>query len=355
MRFVALENCEEGMTIGKNIYGQNAMLLLRYGTKVKQAHLATLKRLGYPGIYIDDEMSAGIDIELTVNEVTRNKASQAIQELFTSKFSGTLGHEIVVKEIESILNEIVSQINSSPDAVANLAALKVFDNYTYQHCVDVGVLSIILGRELGLIKSQLIELGKSAFFHDLGKMFISRTVLNKPAPLTPEEFDEIKTHPSLGYDALISNLKQTKQVAEGALYHHERFEGGGYPSGIAGESIPLFARIIAVSDAYDAITTKRVYKNALIANEAYEFVMAHSGTHFCPKVVEVFVRKIPPFTVGTGVVLSNHTLAVVVQNHSNFMLRPMVKVIKQDPSDPDVYINLAEDVEARSITIVGTM
>ena len=355
MRFVALENCEEGMTVGKNIYGQNAMLLLRYGTTIKDIHLATLKRLGYPGVYIDDDMSQGIDIELTVKDETRNRASQVVQELFTSRFSGTLGHETVVKEIEDVLRDIVSQINSSPDAVANLGALKVFDNYTYQHCVDVGVLSIILGRELGLTKSILVELGKCAFFHDIGKMMISKTVLNKPAPLTPEEFDEIKTHPTLGHDVLISSLKQSKQVAHGALYHHERYEGGGYPSGISGEDIPLFARIIAVADAYDAITTKRVYKNALIANEAYEFVMANSGTHFCPRVVEVFVRKIPPFTVGTGVVLSDHRLAVVVQNKPNFMMRPVVKLIKQDSTDPDIYIDLAEDVDARSVTIVGTM
>jgi len=355
LRFVTLENCEEGMTVGKNIYGQNAMLLLRYGTKIKPSHLESLRRLGYPGIYIDDEMSQGIDIELTVDEATRNKAGKAVQDLFTSKFNGTLGHETTVKEIESILSEIVNQITRGADAVANLAALKIFDNYTYQHCVDVGVLSIILGRAMGMTKSTLIDLGKAAFFHDLGKMFVLKSVLNKPSQLTPEEFDIIKTHSQLGYDALLNDLKQPKVVAEGALYHHERHEGGGYPSGIAKDEIPVFAKIIALADAYDAITTKRVYKKALIANEAYEFIMANSGTHFCPDIVQVFVRKIPPFTVGTGVVLSNHTLAVVVQNKPSFMMRPVVKLVKQNPLDTDVYIDLAEDVDARSITIVGTM
>ena len=355
MRFISLENCEEGMTIGKNIYGKNAILLLRYGTKVKPAHLQTLKRLGYPGIYIEDELSLGIDIEPTVNEVTRNNASKAVQDLFTSKFNGTITHDAVIKEIEGILGDIVAQITQGSDAAANLAALKIFDSYTYQHCVDVGVLSIILGREIGMTKSSLIELGKAAFFHDLGKMFILKSILNKPARLTPEEFDEIKTHPVLGHDTLLGDLRQSQRIAEGALYHHERYDGSGYPNGIAGDKIPLFAKIIAVADVYDAITTERAYKRALIANEAYEFVMANSGTHFCPEVVKVFVRKIPPFTVGTGVILSTNALAVVVQNKPNFMTRPLVKLIKQNIFDEDIYIDLTEDADARSITIVGTM
>ena len=356
MRYVALDSCKEGMIVGKNVYGQNAMLLLRFGTTMRQYHIDQLIRMGYPGVYIDDDMSHGIDIDLTVSELTRNNACKAVQELFTSKLNGgALGNERVVKEIEDVLVEIVAQIVSNKDAVANLAALKVFDNYTYQHCVDVGVLSVILGREFNMTKSMLVELGKAAFFHDIGKMFIPKNILTKPAPLTADEFDEIKKHPKLGYDCIVNNLGLSRLVAEGALYHHERYEGNGYPSGISGEDIPIFSRIIAAADAYDAITTKRAYRNAMVANEAYEYVMGNSGTQFCPKVVEVFVRKVPPFTVGTGVILSDQRLAVVVENRPNFMMRPMVKLIKETAEDPDTYIDLATDVDSFSITIVSVM
>jgi len=344
------------MVIGKDVYGNSGVLLIRKGNPLKQRHIDSLTRFGYPGIYIDDEISKGIDIPDVIDAITRNRASVAVQGLFAgSKFSGVINTVPMFRDIERILEDIVSQIIANKSIVFNMISLKTFDCYTYQHCVDVGLLSIILGKELKMKKSALVELGKAALFHDIGKMFISKNILSKVSQLSFEEYEEIKKHPQLGYDCLMNELSQSHDVCTGALHHHEKYEGSGYPNLASGDSIPLFARIIAVADTYDSITTNRIYKDSTIASEAYEYIMGNVKTHFDPKVVEVFVRRIPPFPVGSGVLLSNGIKVIVVQNRPNIMMRPLVKVIKETESDTDEYIDLALDETALSTTIVKTL
>ena len=351
MRFVRLENCKDGMIVGKNIYGQSGLMLLRLGTVIKQSHIEALQRLGYPGLYIDDEVSSGIDIPEIVDQVTQSKAKQAIKGLFTgTKFSGIVNTSKMIKEIEGLLSDIINQIISNKSMVANITSLKNFDNYTYQHSVDVCVLSVLIGRELKMPKRTLEDLGKAALFHDIGKMFVSKSVLNKPATLTEEEFDEIKRHSRLGHDCLKDALKQPVKIYDTVLYHHERYDGTGYPTGAAGGDIPFFAKIIAVADVYDAITSKRVYKDSMIATEAYEYIMSNSGSHFDPVIVNAFVRKIPPFPVGSDVTLSDGRKALVVENRPSFMMRPLVKLV-----DDSELIDLSQDETVRNITIVGVV
>ena len=356
MRFVRLENCKGGMVVGKNIYGQNGIMLLRIGTEVKQSHIDALQRLGYPGVYIDDDFSSGIEIQELVNHETKNKANQAVKTLFNgSKFAGTPNTSGVIKEIEGLLQDIINQVISNRSMVANISSLKTFDNYTYHHCVDVCILSVLLGREFSMSRKTIEDLGKAALFHDIGKMFISKSILNKPSKLTDHEFDTIKLHSQLGHDCLRDILNQPKRICESVLYHHERYEGGGYPQSVSGDDIPIFSKIISVADVYDAIISKRVYKAAMISTEAYEYIMGNAGAHFDPAVVEAFIRKVPPFPVGTEVILSDGRKALVVENRPSFITRPLIKLlIDKEGSCTDAYIDLSQDVEARSVTIIGS-
>ena len=356
MRFVRLDNCEDGMIIGKNVYGNNGMILLRAGNPVKQNHIDTLLRLGYLGIYVEDAFSQGIEMKEAVSGETRNDATTAIKDLFSkSKFVDMKNTTHAIKQVQDVLEAIVNQIFSNRDAVINILSLKSFDNYTYQHCADVGILSVILGLELKIKRRKLLDLGKAAFFHDIGKMFVPQEILNKPSKLTAFEFDQVKKHTELGHIYVQNVLKQPDRVSNGALYHHERYSGGGYPKNISGNDIPFFAKIIAIADAYDTIISKRVYKEAMLASEAYEYIMGNVGTHFDPTVAGAFLRKIAPFPVGTCVRLSNGKAAIVVENRTSFMMRPVVKLLKASSAEPDVYIDLAYDSFATSITIVETL
>lgn len=354
MRFIRLDGCEAGMILGKSVYGQNGLVLLRYGTPIKQSHIDALRRLGYTGIYVEDDLSKGIIIPEAIKPETHNRAQQVVKELFAgSKFAELYNTAAMVKEAEDVLEEVVSQIVRSKTMVANVNSLKTYDDYTHQHCVDVGVLSIVLGRELRLGRKALINLGKAAFFHDIGKMFVPKLILNKPERLNEEEFEEMKKHSQYGHDCLKYVLKQPKLIYESVLYHHERFDGSGYPLGSAGGDIPFFAKIIAVTDVYDAITSKRPYKSPMIATEAYEYIMGNAGKHFDHEVVNAFVRKIPPFPVGMIVLLSDNKRAIVVENRANSMMRPLVRLIDGVEIGQSDLLDLALDESSRSITIIG--
>ena len=343
-----MKHCTPGMILGKNMYATYGTLLLSRGSVLELHHINRLDSLGYVGVYIEDEFSGGIEVREVVDPLVREYACAAVEGLFNStKLSENNAH--LLKEIEALLDAISNQILANRDSVVSLASLKTLDNYTYQHSVDVGILSLIIGKAFDLSKDEMMDLGRAAFFHDIGLMFISDDIVNKPTALTPEEYEGIKKHPEFGYTYLSTVLHQPKGVAQAALYHHERFGGEGYPKGVTGESTPLYAQIIAVADVYDALTSKRTYRNESSPSEAYEHIMSEMGSRFSPAVVNTFVRKIAPFPVGACVNLSDGRQAVVVKNYPSFMMRPIVKIMD---SKDNIYIDLSNDPSAMSITVV---
>ncbi|MCL2169141.1 MAG: HD-GYP domain-containing protein [Defluviitaleaceae bacterium] len=341
------------MIIAKPVYGTRSVLLLSEHRPLDEHKIKALEELQYPGIYIEDDLSDGIAIDEIVSEEVRFGAIEAFKEM--SKESGGSRSQrtsIMYKNMEDIINEIVNSIFESDAAVVNVPLLRSYDEYTYRHSVDVGVLSVALGKAMGLDKEKLIDLGKAAFFHDMGKMFVPQSILNKPAKLTEREFEVMKDHSRHGHDFAAEVLNQKGMVCRAVLHHHERFNGTGYPDGQKGERIPIYSRIIAAADVFDAISSTRPYKVAQIATEGYEYILANSGIHFDPAVVEVFYRTIAPFPVGMTVKLSNGLHGVVVKNNPNFMSRPLVRVYQPFERKGFEYIDLAEGKSALDITIV---
>ena len=356
MRYIKLENCVQGMVLAKNVYGSNGALLLRRGVVITQKQLDALLEVGYAGIYIHDEASDGLVVPETVDTQTRNAANAAVEGLFSAtKMTQVIKQLHLVKAIEELLQTISDQIKSHQGTVHNIVSLKTYDSYTYQHCVDVSIICIVIGKTLNMNDSTLVELGKAAMLHDIGKMFLPKEILSKPSKLTPSEFMEVKKHSQLGYDCVKYALTQPETVCRGVLLHHEQSQGGGYPKGVSSDKIPLFAKIIAVADVYDAITSKRPYKNAMVASEAYEYIMSNSGRHFDTNIVDVFIRNIAPYPVGSTVILSDERKALVINNNAAFMMRPLIKILKNGKQTEEEYIDMALDANARNVTIVGTM
>jgi putative nucleotidyltransferase with HDIG domain len=179
-------------------------------------------------------------------------------------------------------------------------ALEARDSYTDAHCNRVIHLAEAMGRWLGLDESQMTVLSLAAGFHDIGKIGIPDQVLLKPARLTPDEYDIIKTHPQIGANMLRSlGDPLLDQVAECVLHHHENWDGSGYPSGLSDDQIPLLSRIIAVVDAYDAITTTRAYRKAMPQSEAIRIIEQETGTHFCPETVDILIKLLRSETIGS--------------------------------------------------------
>lgn len=173
---------------------------------------------------------------------------------------------------------------------ALLEALQLRDHYTGQHSREVALYSRLIGEALGLTRVEQEELYLAGLLHDLGKIGIDDACLNKPGPLTPEEWAIIHQHPRLAYQIVKKVVGEGSRVAQAVLYHHERYDGRGYPEGLKGKAIPLEARILAVADCFDAMTTGRVYRRALTREQAIEELKRCAGTQFDPEIVDVFCR-----------------------------------------------------------------
>lgn len=172
------------------------------------------------------------------------------------------------------------------ELIANV--VQINDSYTYRHNQSVANYAKLIGEAIGYEDIKTLEL--SAKFHDIGKISIPSQILNKPGKLTEEEYEIIKKHPIEGYK-IIKNIEYFKEVSPGVKYHHERYDGKGYPEGLKGEEIPLIAQIIAVADVYDALTSDRAYRKAMSCDEAMKIILDNSGAMFNPMLVEVFYEK----------------------------------------------------------------
>ena len=170
-------------------------------------------------------------------------------------------------------------------------AIEAKDSYTVGHCDRVASMAVKIGQQMQLPEKQIYNLKIAAFLHDIGKIGIREDILNKNSHLTLAEYDDIKQHPLIGVK-ILQPLQMAEEVLEGIRYHHERYDGKGYPSGIQGDEIPLFARIVAVADAFDAITSDRAYRRGSDFNSAIQGIKENMNRQFCPNVVNGFLSLI---------------------------------------------------------------
>lgn len=171
-----------------------------------------------------------------------------------------------------------------------LNTLKCKDDYTWGHSLRVAYLCVSTGQELGFGPEELYELEISALFHDLGKIGVPDHILKKPSRLEDSEFNEMKLHPEKSAE-ILQDFPIFKEMAINVKHHHERFDGRGYPSGLKGENIPLFSRIILIADTFDAMTSTRPYRKGLPYATAYAELREFAGTQFDPDLVEAFISK----------------------------------------------------------------
>lgn len=359
MRFVPVQGLMEGMTVGKSLYDINHKLLLSKGNVITRTYVDRIELLGYQGIYIDDELSRDIEVKDVIRDELRMKAIQSVKDAFIYTDIESKGGQKQVKKAmdvtKMLVTNIVEEILENRDTMVNLIDLKFFDDYTFFHSVNVAVLSVLIGVELGLSREMLFNLGLASILHDIGKIYIDIDLLNKPSKLTDEEYSIMKKHSEYGYNY----LKETYEIPSAAyvavLQHHEQFDGGGYPSGKSKENISLLGRIICVADVYDALTSNRPYRKQLLPSEAMEYIMANGGLMFDINLTKIFARKVAPFPVGTYVRLSNGYLGIVMANNEEACMRPRIKIILDKTGRRVVskIVDLKEDRSLRNVTITG--
>lgn len=297
------------------------------------------------------EQQPGVPLaeELPVAEKLYVEALEHVHEFMADVRKG---RDVDYREAEPVVDGFIESVFRNESAAVTLFKLRRFDEYSYTHCINVGVLAIILGKYLGQDKDSLRLLGLSGLFHDVGKARIPEEILNKPASLTPREMDIIKTHPLESYKIISATSGPAKEILRGAIEHHERFDGTGYPRGLAGADIGIFGRIVSIVDVYDALTSKRSYKDALPTAKALSLMYQWRDSTFAPNSIEHFIKCIGVYPVGSFVRLSNGEYALVTASNTANATRPTVKILF-DPymrRKATVAVDLLQDVGGLEIS-----
>lgn len=354
MIFLPTHQLVPGMVISRDIrlynYDDFTTILLKRGEALTENYIKRLMACGFAGAYVNDGVNDDVVLEGGINEELKIKAVASIKQLYIN-FKGQ-SDAVVIKQIDNIgtiTENLIEDISRNSQFMTNIIDLKMYDDYTYHHSLSVAVLAIAMGITLEFDTSKLYELGLCAMLHDIGKLDVPLEILNKPARLTPQEFDLVKQHPINATNYFKGKNMIPTATYDGILSHHERYDGTGYPFGIAGDDIPEFARILTIADVYDALTSNRPYRRPNLPSEAIEYIMGGVGTFFDEEYVRVFLRKVAPYPVGTCVRLSNGIIGVVTKNHESQPLRPLVRNVE----DETILYDLLEDPDLRNVVVVG--
>lgn len=338
---------KEEMIIDQSIVDRAGRILIARNTMLDSYHIMSLIKMGVPGLYIregeDDELvetSGGNAVvapavqkeidkktvqdraKVKLSESVKARVAEGIQYLYNDTAS-----ESFTSTTKNITNDLMKAISDNDAIAVDISTLKISDEYTFKHSVDVATMAMIVGKKHGLSDKEVYELGISGLLHDVGKSKIPNEILNKAAKLTDEEFAMMKQHSIFGYGILKEKADLSNSIKLGVLQHHEKMNSKGYPMGVASDKINLFARIISVADIYDALVTERPYKKPFTPRDAVEMIMSMTE-ELDINVMRSFLESVILYPVGTDVELSIGEKARVIENNPKYVLRPKVIGLK---------------------------
>lgn len=392
MRLINLDSLEEGMEVGQDIYDEHNRLLLGRGATVRGPYITRLRKMGLPALYVQNDDTKDIvavdvippaarsraisNLTQTFNAVTQSvdglratSLKEAHEQVRSKRFMDTLkstskdgGLEQIVGDVDTLIDQLMEK-----DVVAGLNSIKVHDNYTFQHSIDVSIMGILLARKIGWSKDRLKAFGVGCILHDIGKIFIEKEILTKSGKLTEREFKVMKAHPVMGYQ-LVKTIAPSLGylVPHVAFQHHERQDGSGYPRGIKGNntlgenapnSIHDFGAVAAVADIYDAMTSDRPYRAGWPPDRVVDMIRDLSGTHLNSKVVDIFLKTVAPHPIGTGIKMlsgpNEGFEGVVTEVDDSRLDRPHVRLLFDTEGNriEPIDIDLAEEEDLKIMSV----
>jgi len=338
MRLAPVSQLLDGRALAKSIFNDNGQILLHSEVILTLPLIRRLLQYNILYVYIEDARTDDIIVKDIVSEETRRKALSQVHTTMTTLFNEQkskpkLSNPKLAKEFNTLFDDILGELWDSKQIMSQMVNIHRKDDYLYHHSVNVGILSAALGIALGYNKNDIRELGIGAMLHDIGKTKIPIEILNKPGKLTAEEFQIMKKHSEYGYDILKNEPGISLRTAHIAFQHHERYNGTGYPRQIINKDQHEFAKIVAITDVYDALISNRVYRNSYLPHEAFEMILGGGNYHFDHHIIKAFSENISIYPIGITVKLNTGELAVVSSIDANYPQRPTVRVITNPNGD----------------------
>jgi HD-GYP domain-containing protein (c-di-GMP phosphodiesterase class II) len=300
----------------------------------------------------------GFSEEFKKAQIAVDDLSLCLDDIFSREEKGG---SLDVVRIKQSVEPMIDSVSRNPDACIWLARMKQVDDYIYEHSLAASIWAVALGRQLGLPKSDLRTLATGGLLFDIGKLRVDDQLLNADRKLTDAEFAQVKRHVQYSVDSLKTGSVMNQDIIDMVAYHHERHNGKGYPYGLAGDDIPVFARIAAIVDCYDAMTSKRRYARAVSPAQAIKKLFEWKDVDFQGELVEAFIQAIGIYPAGTLVELSTGEVAVVVAEYRTRRLRPQVMVLlnsAKQPVEEVCILDLKNDpltVEGEPLDIVNSL
>lgn len=362
--YVNVSKLQPGMRMDQAIIDRMDRTLVARGSILDEYIIEGLKKRGIRGVYIregeedlvretkEESLSPFVrhsiethrtedPVKVQLSESVKRRVSEGIQYLYNNADSPQFADTSA-----KITKDLIHAIDSNSALAVDISTLKTSDEYTFKHSVDVATMSMIIARNQHLPEEDVYNIGIAGLLHDMGKSKIPPEILNKPAQLTNEEFAIMKTHSELGYKILKDKRDFKDAISLAVLQHHEKMDGSGYPFGYTEDKIIPYAKILSISDVYDALVTERPYKKSFSQRVAVEMIMSMSG-ELDITAMRSFLESVILYPVDSTVQLSNGESARVVENKPHSVLRPTVVGLKSG-----IVYNLTEDISCANIVIL---
>ncbi|MDP4083231.1 MAG: HD domain-containing protein [Bacillota bacterium] len=336
MRLVSIHNCEEGLVLAKPIYDQNSRILLNEGTVLSLGFIHRLKNKNIHYVYVQSEITHDVEINDNIPTHLRFEAATKLNEVIADLAEGktgknkAIGRVRLIRDLNNVFDKIMKEMQTSKHLLNLLSHMQFSLDELFEHSVNVSLYSVSIGKHLGLKESELQILGLGALFHDIGKL---------------KETKEWRNHPEVGFEMLRKESEFHLLIAHCAYQHHENVDGSGFPRGIRGSEIHLFAKIISVAEAFDHLTAHK----SMLPHEAMEIIVGRCFTRYDSKVVDSFKNAVAIYPIGVTVVLNTGETGVVIAYNKKYPQRPIVRIFKDSqgnklPIKEFYEINLMESL-----------
>jgi putative nucleotidyltransferase with HDIG domain len=349
MRLVSIHNCEEGLILAKPIFDQNSRVLLNEGSVLTLGFIHRLKAKKIHYVYVESEMTKDVEVNDNISTNLRFETASKLNEVFSNLKEGkvaknnTIGRVRLIRDLNQVFDKIMKEMHTSKHLLNLLSHMQFSLDQLFEHSVNVSLYALSIGKHLGLKESELQVLGLGALFHDIGKLKSKQNLKTKD-----EKNEEWKSHPEVGFEMLRKETEFHLLVAHCAYQHHENVDGTGFPRGIKGSEIHLFAKIISVAEAFDHLIAHKSF----LPHEAMEIIMGRCYSRFDIKVAEAFKNAVAIYPIGVTVVLNTGETGVVIGYNKKYPQRPKVRIFKDNEGNK---LNIDEFYEINLLTSLNIM